>query len=423
MGQVSAANSGTPVGIDALGDGVVAIDVGEYAVCVIKVDTTVWCWGTSLYPLPLAYPNERGLPAQVQGLPNDIVKVVTSMWHACALRQSGTVLCWGKGELEQLSGQLGPKIVSVAFTPTVISGVTNVIDIATNKDNVCVRLANGSAQCWGSNYWGQLGNGTGVNYPFPSGTPAEVQVFNQPVLSVATGGYHTCAVTDSNGAVCWGANNYGQLGNGTVSHVITEAVPVHSVTSGITTLSAGEHHSCALTAGGAVWCWGRNTHGQIGTGTNVDSSTPVSVTGLISGVQAIAAGFNHTCALIINGTLRCWGANSVGELGSGTTVSNVIPYPVVVQGLEGRRVLTVTAHALHTCAIVEGGSAHCWGSNNYGQLGIPKPPIFSTTPVTVTGLTSGTTAISAGNGHTCAVVNGSAVLGMGCEWRIGERYK
>ncbi|MCB0083765.1 MAG: hypothetical protein KDE47_22655, partial [Caldilineaceae bacterium] len=399
----------------------IAIDVGEYAVCAIKADTTVWCWGTSLYPLPLASPDQRGVPMRITGLPRDIVKVVTSMWHACALRQNGTILCWGKGELEQLTGQLGPDILSVAFTPTVIAGVTDVVDIATGKNNVCARLANGTATCWGSNQWGQLGNGAGVRYPFPYGTPAEVQVLNQPARSVATGGYHTCAITDSNGAICWGSNNYGQLGSGTVSHIITQAVPVSGLSNGVAAISAGEHHSCALTNVGGVWCWGRNTHGQLGTGTNLDSAAPLPVTGLISGVQAIASGFNHNCALLIAGTLRCWGANSVGELGSGTNSPTVIPFPVAVQGLEGRRVLSVTAHTHHTCAIVEGGSAHCWGYNNYGQLGIPITTTISTTPITVTGLTSGTTAIAAGDGHSCAVVNGGArCWGWGASGQLGD---
>ena len=146
-------------------------------------------------------------------------------------------------------------------------------------------------------------------------------------------------------------------------------------------IAAGRYHTCALTTGGGVRCWGDNSSGQLGDGTTTLRWTPVDVSGLTSGVAAIAAGYGHTCALTTGGGVKCWGYNSFGQLGDGTTAWRLTP--VDVSGLTSG-VTAITAGGGHTCAVTTGGGAKCWGWKDFGQLG-DGTAIFSPIPVDVAG--------------------------------------
>ncbi len=167
-------------------------------------------------------------------------------------------------------------------------------------------------------------------------------------------------------------------------------------------IAAGSDHSCAVVAGGQVKCWGYNLDGQLGDGTFNSSWVPVSVSGL-SGVTQIAAGYQHSCAVVSGGQVKCWGWNNFGELGNGTAVDSLTP--VLVSGLSG--VTQIAAGYGHSCAVVSGGQVKCWGWNLYGELG-NGTTVDSLTPVLVSGL-SGVTQIAAGYGHSCALVAGGQV--------------
>ena len=226
-----------------------------------------------------------------------------------------------------------------------------------------------------------------------------------PATAVASRGGHTCALRAGGAVECWGRNDSGQLGNGTVatSPPFGSAVPV--TVSGLddaVAVSGGLVHTCALRAGGTVACWGRNTFGALGDGTTVDSSVPVAVTGL-SGAVAIAAAGEHSCAVLADGTARCWGWNVNGALGDGNLgVDSPVPVPVV--GLTDA--VAITGGEAHTCAVLADTTVSCWGANGYGQLGngtfTTTPPYGSDTAAPVPGL-SGVTAITAGLWHTCAL--------------------
>ena len=186
-------------------------------------------------------------------------------------------------------------------------------------------------------------------------TPANA--LTQDVTALAAGGGHTCALTSGGGVKCWGNNWYGQLGDGTndVSYV---PVDVSGLTSGVVALAAGEHHTCALTSEGGIKCWGHNVSGKLGDGTTTERYTPVDVSGLTSGVTAIVAGWNHTCALTSGGRAKCWGDNYYGQLGDGTTRDRHTP--VDVSGLTSS-VIAIAAGYDHICALTSGGGAKCWG--------------------------------------------------------------
>ena len=221
-------------------------------------------------------------------------------------------------------------------------------------------MSGGGVKCWGYNGDGQLGNGTTTD----SNVPVDVSGLASGVAAIAVGEYHTCALTSGGGVKCWGRNDHGQLGIGTTTN-FRVPVDVSGLGSDVSAIAAGGGHTCALMSGGGVKCWGSNDLGEVSNGTT-DSNVPVDVSGLASGVSAIAAGYVRTCALTSGGGVKCWGDNSFGGLGNGTTTASNVP--VDVSGLASG-VTAISAGGEHTCALTSGGAVKCWGSNYAGQLG------------------------------------------------------
>jgi alpha-tubulin suppressor-like RCC1 family protein len=296
------------------------------------------------------------------------------------------------------------------------------------------------AMSWGYGLWGRLGDGVtrqterkvgDVSLPSPVCAVGTVgQCPSGPYLNevsgISAGGSHSLALLSDGTVVSWGENEYGQLGDGThtgpgtctlVSGLNEEseitkpcsATPVVvSGLSGVTAVAAGGDHSLALLANGTVMAWGANGNGQLGNGTTENSDVPVAVSGL-SGVTAIAAGSGHSVALLSNGTVVAWGANKWGQLGDGTTKDRDVP--VAVSGLSG--VTAVSAGGAESLALLSDGTARSWGGNGYGLLGDGSTESeFSDLPVAVSGL-SGVAALSAGEEDSVAVLSDGAVMSWG----------
>jgi alpha-tubulin suppressor-like RCC1 family protein len=242
---------------------------------------------------------------------------------------------------------------------------------------------------------------------FPAGTPLT------GVATVAAGGEHTCALVVDGTVTCWGRNTSGQLGDGT-NNASVRPVRVAGL-AGATAITSGSGHSCALLTGGAVSCWGSNSSGQLGTGSKANSSVPVPVAGL-TGAIAVSAGWGHSCALFPDGTARCWGSNGNGELGNGTTTDVYAPVPVT--GLTGA--VAVAAGVGRSCALLTGATVVCWG-----LVHASGPDGMTTTivryPVSVPGLT-GVTAIAVGGSHSCALLGdgGAACWGYNFSGQLGD---
>jgi alpha-tubulin suppressor-like RCC1 family protein len=348
---------------------------GEQHSCAVTASGGVKCWGAGGFgKLGNGGTAPSSSPVDVSGLASGVVSVAVGQDHSCALTAAGGVKCWGANYFGQLGSGGGPGAQS--STPVDVSGLTSgVAAIASSKQHVCALLGNGTVRCWGHNIAGQLGNGN-MN---DSNVPVEVTGLGVPVDGISAGFDHTCAKTVVGGAMCWGDNVSGQLGTGDQTNSITP-VAVTGLGTTITSIHAGQGHTCALTSGGGLKCWGRNSTGQLGKGSPGNESTPVDVMGLTSGVSQVSAAFTYTCAVTTGGAAKCWGANIVAQLGDGTTTDRNAP--VDVMGLASG-VSFVAGNAFHTCARLSTGALKCWGAGGSGQLGNGATPASVTSPVDV----------------------------------------
>jgi alpha-tubulin suppressor-like RCC1 family protein len=397
LGDGTTASRLAPVDVNGLTSGVQSIAAGYDFTCALTTGG-VKCWGNKYYGQLGDGTNGNYLtPVDAGSLSSTIQAIAVGDMHTCALTTSGGVKCWGYNS----QGQLGDGTLYDSMTPVDVTGLTSGVQaISSGSGHACALTTGGGVKCWGGNGVAQLGDGTTTNHA----TPVDVTGLTSGVQAIATGTFHTCALTTMGGIKCWGYNDHGQLGDGTTTNSAA-LVDVSGLTSGVKAIAAGYFHTCALTTNGGVKCWGRNDSGQLGNETQTDQLTPVGVTGLTSGVQVVSAGGSHTCALTTGGGAKCWGYNEVGQLGDGTT--NTRPTPGDVSGLTSA-VQTISAGGNHTCAVTTGGAAKCWGYNEVGKLG-DGTPTKSALPVDVTGLSAGVKAISAREWHTCALTTAGGV--------------
>ena len=365
--------------------------------------------------------------------------------HTCALRSDATVWCWGSDYSGQLGdGTRGDVNLQRLLPVQVHKGtgrLTGVKAIAAGWDHTCALRTDATVWCWGSDIYGQLGDGGQGNADRLRLKPVQVHLGSgrlSSVKAITTGQYHSCALRTDGTVWCWGYGHFGQLGDGSrgnpgSSPVGLRLLPVHvrvgSATLGhVKAISAGGAHTCARLAAATVWCWGADLRGQLGDGNGGDTShdqlRAVQVVGesaaALAGVRLVGAGSGHTCAVLTSGTARCWGYDNEGQVGDGTygdaSSDRLTPVAVVDETGSAKlgNIKNISAGGSHTCALLpitspEGNSVWCWGLAHFGQLGdgttgdgfydrlLPVEVLSGSAALT------GVSAISAGWWHSCAL--------------------
>jgi len=346
------------------------VAAGDARTCALSALGDALCWGLAL---------GGGVPTPISG---GVHFVNLSMGHdfACGVVTGGAAYCFGSND----SGQLGNGTTISSPVPVLVSGGLNFRMVSGGGRHACGVTTTGEAWCWGANWGGQLGNGTTTSSSVPVPVSGGISFF-----TVTGGGGHTCAVRGVDSlSFCWGDNSYGQLGDSTTTRRLT---PVRVGYAGtLVPMSAGDRHTCGPAISRVLYCWGNNGSGQLGTGNAQDAHHPVPVSGGQQFFQ-VSAGSIHTCAMALpTAAIWCWGNNSWGQLGNGTTTSSNVP--VQVSGGLAYASLSVgmysysdeavnAATAAHSCAVSTGpnGVTYCWGVNNLGQVGSGAPSFIAQT--------------------------------------------
>ena len=382
-------------------------------------------------------------------------RVATGSYHTCAILAGGSVRCWGYGA----SGQLGyGSTVSVGDDETPASvgpvdlGGHKAVAVSAGDVHSCALLDDGSVRCWGFGGDGRLGYGNSASVGgSPGSTPSKagpVDLGAHKAVAVSAGSYHTCAILDDGSVRCWGFGAYGQLGYGNRNSLgATPATtpgrigPVDLGAHTAVAISAGGRHTCAILDDGSVRCWGLAFNGQLGYGnTNDIGATPDTTPGEAGPVdlgpgrtaKAISAGFDHTCAVLDDGSVRCWGYGFNGALGYGNTQDvGATQTPGSVGPVDlgrGHRAVAISAGAKHTCAIIDDASVRCWGYGADGRLGYGNQnnvgDIMAPGSAGAVYLGSGRSAkaIGADGAHTCALLDNESVRcwGQGASGELGH---
>ena len=358
-----------------------------------------------------------GAEAECIGGPSATFKqVVGGNFSTCGLTAQGIAYCWGSDDGGRLGdgGAAGDSQSPVEVDATTITGEKAFIRLTAGDAHFCGLTSQGAAYCWGHDSHGQLGDGGGSDDAY---SPVRVDTSGMPgpraFVKLAGGGNHTCGLTGDGAAWCWGDDSSGQLGDGGVSSPSQVPVAVDRTPAGgraFVHIAAGTNHTCALTAQGAIYCWGADDYGQLGDGAGASpSQSPALVDRSPAGDQAfvrLTAGFHHTCGLTAAGVAFCWGDASDGQLGDGGVVPSFVPSAVDTGPTGGRPFLELTAGSNHTCGLVAGGAAWCWGADNEGSLGNggTSTPIHVPSPVDAAAVgDKPLVRLSAGGNHTCGL--------------------
>jgi alpha-tubulin suppressor-like RCC1 family protein len=382
LGDGTRVDSANPVNVAGLGGEAVTLGVGAQHACTLLNTGSIQCWGSNSH-------GQLGIdlstPGDVDGLLGALTSVSAGGAHSCALTGAGGVKCWGYNIAHQLGdghacGDICPAAVDVVGLR---SGVTS---IEAGWFFTCVITDAGGLKCWGSNYNGQLGNGSQAS----SSVPVDVVGLSSGVAAVVGGGFSACALTTAGAVKCWGS----QYGN--------TPQDVAGLQSGVADLAAGTFNTCAVTSSGAVMC------GFAGG----PASPPTVVPGMESGMTKVSVGDAHVCAITAGGGVKCQGENLDGQLGNGTTGVGGGP---AVDVLGVSNVLDISVGAFYSCALTTAGAVHCWGSNAQGQIGIGVLNTIEPVAQPVTSLDHGVVAMDAATGgsHNCALAEAGGVTCWG----------
>jgi alpha-tubulin suppressor-like RCC1 family protein len=426
LGNGTTRDSAVPVQVNTstMTGTVTAISAGTSHSCAVA-DGKAYCWGDGgSGRLGNGSTSSSSVPVAVitTVMTGTVTSISAGTSHTCAIA-SGKAYCWGDGGGGRLGNGLSNSSVPLAVGTSLMSGT--VTHIAAANDHTCA-VASALAYCWGSVNSGKLGHGGAGGGSNP--VAVSTSLMSGAVTSISTATNHSCAVAGGQ-AYCWGSASSGKLGNGTTTpdSNVPVAVTASLMSSTVTSISTGNSHSCAI-AGGLVYCWGLGTSGQLGNSASSTSNVPVATTtSLMTGtVASIGTGNLHSCAIAgPENRLYCWGNNISAQVGLENYGSSALNNPrsvienVSVEFLSGST--AISTGSIHSCAVA-GGLAYCWGGGGSGNLG-NNSTNSSSTPVAVdTSLMSGTvTDISVGSNHTCAIASGQAYCwGSGSGGKLGN---
>lgn len=428
LGTLSVSGSSTkPVAIDQgampAGATIRELATGYSNNCAVASDNKAYCWGNNGYgQLGIGTSGgTAGTPsAVVQGaMPaGATIRQISAGWQAtCAIASDNKAYCWGYNAYYGLGNGTNTNSSSpVAVSQGSIPAGLTIRQIAARDNHSCAIASDNKAYCWGLGANGRLGGGVATDRPTPYPVSQGAMPTGAMVRQIIVGGNISCAIASDNKAYCWGQGTDGRLGNGATADALSPvavsqgAMPADRIVQQIT---AGSDHTCAIASNSKAYCWGLNSSGQLGNGTTTSSSAPVEVS-MPGGakVQRISAGHTHTCATTTDSLTYCWGSNVSGRLGDGTTtdsnvpvrttsITNVAAYPDID--------MSVTLASQHTCALGEDSWAYCWGYNSFAsrQLGTGGGSGNFATPVKVAqgAIPLGVTLnkISSDGTHTCAI--------------------
>jgi alpha-tubulin suppressor-like RCC1 family protein len=388
------------------------LDAGQYHTCAVRPGGHLICWGYN-GDGELGYGNRNNVgdtdtPASVGPLDfggQAVTAVSAGNNHTCALLADGTVHCWGFNADGQLGyGNTNSVLSAASAGPVNLGTGRSAVAITAGGSHTCAILDTGDVLCWGFGFDGQLGYDSRQNVgdgaaPVP---PPPVDLGGQKAVAISGGTQHTCAILAGGTVRCWGFGVKGQLGYGDpnnrgdgvcVANTDPSLPPICDASANTgqpvflgngrtaVAISAGGLHTCAILDNGSVLCWGDGANGQLGYGNanNLGDTQQPGVSGQVVDLgpgrtaKAITAGDDHTCAILDDGSVECWGDGANGELGYGGTTNvgdSQTPGSVGPADLgPGRTAAAISAGGTHTCALLDNGSVRCWGSDTYGQLG------------------------------------------------------
>ena len=379
----------------------VQVAAGYGASCAVTDSGSVVCWGPDNLGMlghdarvgqgASLVPVSAQLPANVRAL-----QVAAAQDQTCAVSDDGDVYCWGAN----FSGELGIGSKEWQELPARVMRPPGVHFTAVDAayKHSCAVSDDGDVYCWGENGWGQLGDGI-LDHGLVCGSdqqpidcsslPVQVeQPDGERFVTVSLGDLHSCALTESGRAYCWGRSGDGQLGAGAepmscpiAGDDVCSTVPVAVALPDeirLTSIAAGTDHCCGTTAAGEVYCWGRDYNGQLGVGEPVARRTVPVLASALGGlsIHALAAGSHFTCGIADSGAAYCWGTDELGQLGDGPVEHDkgtcgivCSPAPVQVMGSESADYVAIAATYEHVCAVTRDGGVQCWGAASFGRLG------------------------------------------------------
>jgi len=347
--------SATVIVEEPVEEGGVLASAGDSHSCAIDETGAAFCWGLgSLGQLGNGFLVNRFTPFPVAG-GHTFTAIATAETHSCGITSTGEAYCWGLNNV----GQLGDGTTINQPSPTLVGGGQSFTSIVAGAFHTCALTTSGEAYCWGLGTNGPLGNGAGGVQTLPTRV-----LGGHTFASLTAGRIHTCGLTIAGEAYCWGLNSSGQLGDGTTANKLMPTQVIGGVT--FASISAGDAHTCALTSSGSAYCWGNADQGRLGMGDPGASihTSPQSVAGELT-FSAITAGEAHSCGITATGEAYCWGSNAGGRLGIGTTDLQSLVPAAVAGGLLFRSIDVGD----HSCAVTTTNEVYCWGPGGAGRLG------------------------------------------------------